>query len=154
MLTPEMKARIGRLVNVQVTTIDERLVSQYLEALDERDPVWRDGDAAAAAGYARVPVHCGLLTTMQIEGGSPSGHMPEQQHLAGAVDGGGEWEFLLPVYVGDVVVATRELVGVKEREGKLGPMIVNTFEVTYRNQRSEVLAKGRWSTIRYAPDQR
>ncbi len=152
MLTPDMNDRIGRLVNVQVTTMDERLVRQYLDAVDERDPVWRDADAAAAAGYARVPVHHGLLTTMQLEGGSPSGHMPEQEHLGGAVDGGGEWEFLLPVYVGDVVVATRELVAVKEREGKLGPMIVNTFEVTYRNQRSEVVAKGRWSTIRYATE--
>ena len=149
MLTPDMKARIGRLVNVQVTTMDERLVHQYLAAVDERDPVWRDPDAAAAAGYSRVPVHPGLLTTMQLEGGSPTGHMPEQEHLGGAVDGGGEWEFLQPVHVGDVVVATRELVAVKEREGKLGPMVVNTFEVTYRNQRSEVVAKGRWSTIRY-----
>ena len=150
MLSKDMLARVGKLVNVQVTVIEQRLVDQYLDAVDEHDPLWRDGAAAAAAGHPRVPVHPGLLTTMQLEGGSPSGHMAEQAHLGGAVDGGGEWEFVAPVYVGDVVVATRELVGIKERQGKLGSMIVNTIQVTYRNERSQVVARGRWSTIRYA----
>lgn len=153
MLTETMKEREGKLVNVQVTVLDPRLVDEYLAAVGEDDPLWRDAAAALAAGHPRVPVHPGLLTTMQMEGGSPSGHMPEQAHLGGAVDGGGEWEFLLPVYVGDVLVATRELVAVKERRGKLGQMLVNAFQVTYRNQRSEVVASGRWSTIRYATNQ-
>ncbi|MHB8783133.1 MAG: MaoC family dehydratase [Desulfobacteria bacterium] len=152
MITEAMKAREGKILNAQVTRIDQRLVDQYLDATGDSDLVWRDKAVALGVGYSDVPVPPGLLTSMQMEGGSPSGYIPEQVHLGGALDGGGEWEFLLPVYVGDVIFTTRELINIKERRGKLGEMIINTFEVTYRNQRSETVARGRWSTIRYATE--
>src|SRR5512133_2822433 len=113
MLTEAMKAREGKLINVQVTVIEQRLIDEYLDAVGGHDPVWRDAAAALEAGYPRLPVHPGLLTAMQLEGGSPSGHMPEQAHLGGAVDGGGEWEVFESVYLGDALMVTRELVGTK-----------------------------------------
>lgn len=152
MITEAMRVREGKILNAQVTRIDQRLVDQYLDATEDSDPEWREKTVALAAGYSDVPVPPGLLTSMQMEGGSPSGYIPEQAHLGGALDGGGEWEFHLPVYVGDVIFTTRELVSVKERRGKLGEMIINTFEVTYRNQHSETVARGRWSTLRYATE--
>jgi acyl dehydratase len=149
-LTDAMLARVGKQINTRVTQIDQRMVDQYLEATGDANPIYQDKAAAIQAGYADVPVPPGLLTTMQMEGGSPSGHMPEQEHLGGAVDGGGEWEFYHSVYPGDVLTATRKLLNSKEREGKLGKMIINTFEVTYQNQRSRIVAQGRWSTVRYS----
>jgi acyl dehydratase len=149
MVTASMEARAGKLLNAEAMRIEQRMVDEYLNATGDLDRVWREKSTAREAGYCDVPVPPGLLTSMQMEGGSPSAHMPEQAHLAGAVDGGGEWEFYLPVYIGDVIFTTRELLSVKQRRGKLGEMIINTFNVTYRNQRSETVAKGRWSTIRY-----
>ena len=149
-LTAAMEAQVGKTLNIHVMQIDRRMLDQYLEATGDPNPIYRDRAVALQAGYAEIPVPPGLLTTMQMEGGSPSEHFPEQKHLGGAVDGGGEWEFFHPVYVGDVITASRKLLSLKERRGKLGPMIINTFEVTYRNQRSVVVARGRWSTIRYS----
>jgi acyl dehydratase len=149
-LTEAMREQVGRHINVQVTPIERRLVDQYLEATGDPNPVFRDKAEAIRAGYGDMPVPPGLLITMQMEGGSPSGHMPEQAHLGGAVDGGGEWEFYHPVCVGDVITVARKLLSTKEREGKLGKMIINTFEVTYQDQRSRVVARGRWSTVRYS----
>ncbi len=149
MITESMEARAGKLLNAEAMRIEQRMVDEYLDATGDPDRVWRNKSAAREAGYRDVPVPPGLLTSMQMEGGSPSAYMPEQAHLGGAVDGGGEWEFYLPVYIGDVIFTTRELLSVKERRGKLGEMIINTFNVTYRNQRSETVAQGRWSTIRY-----
>jgi len=150
MITEAMQAQIGRLVNVHVMRVDQRMVDQYLLATGDLNPLWRDRAAALRAGYEDVPVPPGLISSMQMEGDSPTLHMQEQAHLGGAVDGGGEWEFFHPVYVGDVICATRKLLGIKEREGKLGGMILNTFEVTYQNQKSIVVAKSRWTTVRYA----
>lgn len=152
MSTESMEARAGKLLNAEATRIEQRMVDEYLNATGDRDRMWSDKSAARQASYCDVPVPPGLLTSMQMEGGSPSAYMPEQAHLRGAVDGGGEWEFYLPVYIGDVIFTTRELLSVKQRRGKLGEMIINTFNVTYRNQRSETVAKGRWSTIRYAAE--
>ncbi len=150
MITEEMKARIGKQLNTKILCIDQRMVDQYLEAIGDSNPIWKDKVAAMKAGYADIPVPPGLLSTMQMEGDSPSLHMPEQSHLGGAVDGGGEWNFFHPVYVGDVICVTRTLQGVKERQGKLGSMILNTFEVTYMNQRSIVVARASWTTVRYS----
>ena len=152
-LTPSMKACVGTVINKHMMQIDRRMVDQYLDATGDPNPVWRDKSAALRAGYADLPVPPGLLTTMQMEGDSPSVHMPEQAHLKGAVDAGGGWEFHHPVYVGDVITVTRKLQGIKEHLGKLGPSIINTFEVTYRNQRSVVVARGTWSTFRYPTGQ-
>ncbi len=149
-MTKEMGAAIGSLVNVQVMQFDRRSVDQYIDATGDPNPLWRDDDFARKAGDGGVLVPPGLLVTMQMEGGSPSEYIPSQAHLGGAVDGGGEWEFFRPVKVGDVITAVRKLVGMTEKKGKLGPMILNTFEVTYHNQRSDVVARSRWTTIRYA----
>jgi len=88
-----------------------------------------------------------------MEGDSPTLHMSEQAHLGGAVDGGGEWNFFHPVYVGDTICVTRKLLNIKERRGKLGGMILNTFELTYQNQKSAVVARGQWTTVRYATNE-
>jgi acyl dehydratase len=152
-LTEPMKAQVGKLVNTHIMQIDRRMIDQYLDAMGDPDPVWRDKAAAIQAGYAELPVPPGLITSMQMEGDSPSLHMHEQSHLNGAVDGGGEWEFYHPVYLGDVIAVTRKLVNIKERQGKLGATIINTFEVTYRNQRSVVVAKGVWTTFRYSTEE-
>jgi len=148
-LTESIKAQVGKLVNIHIMQIDRRMIDQYLDAMGDPNPVWRDKAAAIQAGYADLPVPPGLITSMQMEGDSPSLYMHEQSHLKGAVDGGGEWEFYHPVYLGDVITVTRKLLNIKERQGKLGAMIVNTFEVIYRNQRSVVVAKGVWTTLRY-----
>ncbi len=149
-LTHAMLAQVGKTINTQVVQMDRRLLDQYLDATGESNPIYRDRAKAIQAGYADTPMPPGLLTTMQMEGGSPGEHMAEQNHLGGAVDGGGEWQFFHPVYLGDVLAVTRTLTGIKEREGKLGKMIINSFEVTYRNQRSILVARSHWSTIRYS----
>ena len=56
-----------------------------------------------------------------------------------------------PLYTAaDAEKAIRQFVAINEKKGKLGPMVLNTFEVTYYNQRSEMVAKSRWTTIRYS----
>ena len=150
MITESMRAQVGKHLNTHVFQITQRLLDEYLDATGDPSPVWRDKAAAMQVGYADVPVPPGLLTTAQIEGGSPSKYLREQEHLGGAVDGGGEWEFYHPVYLGDVITATRKLIDIKERKGKLGGMIINTYEATYQNQRSVVVGKSRWTNIRYS----
>jgi hypothetical protein len=42
-----------------------------------------------------------------------------------------------------------KLVGLEEREGRLGPMVFTTTETTYTNQHGEVCAIQRATGIRY-----
>ncbi|PWB65951.1 MAG: hypothetical protein C3F14_04880 [Deltaproteobacteria bacterium] len=149
-ISEEMKKAVGSLLNVKVSRIERRAVEEYVSATTDSNPLWQDDDFAMREGLGGALVPPAFLLTMQMEGGSPSDHMPSQAHLGGAVDGGGEWEFHRPVRVGDVITAVRRFVAINEKKGKLGPMVLNTFEVTYYNQRSEMVAKSRWTTIRYS----
>ncbi len=47
-----------------------------------------------------------------------------------------------------MIVVDRKLVNIYEKKGSLGNMIFNVFEATYRNQRGEIVAKGKWTSIR------
>jgi len=151
-ITADMEKQIGNTLNIQITQIDRRAVDQYIAATNDSNPLWQDEDFAIKAGYGGVLVPPGLLVTMQMEGGSPSDYMPAQAHLAGAIDGGGEWVFYRSIRIGDTITAVRKLNDMTEKKGKVGPMILNTIEVTYYNQRSEIVAKSCWRTFRHSTE--
>ena len=41
-----------------------------------------------------------------------------------------------------------ECIDIYEKKGSLGTMVFTVFEVNYRNQRGEAVARGRWTSIR------
>lgn len=148
-ITEEMRRTLGSLMNITITEIERGHVRRVAEATEDPNPLYRDEEFARRSEYGGIIAPPGLLITMQMEGGTPSGFMPFEEPLKRALDGGGEWEFYKPVRPGDVITVSRKLVDLSEKRGKLGPMVFNTFEVTYMNQRDEVVARGRWTSIRY-----
>jgi hydroxyacyl-ACP dehydratase HTD2-like protein with hotdog domain len=57
--------------------------------------------------------------------------------------GGEEWEFRVPVLVGDTVTALRRLGAVEEKDGRSGPFVLLHYETTFTNQRDEIVAISR-----------
>ena len=62
------------------------------------------------------------------------------------LDGGIDFEFVEPIGVGDVLTATSKIAKVTERETKLGKTMFTTAEVTYVNEKGNVVLKS-WATI-------
>ena len=152
LITEQMRKAVGSLLNINIARIEQSNIDMFVAATTDSNPLWTDEEyGRRICGGVLVPP--GLLITMQMEGETPSLYMPYMLELKGAVEGGGEWEFFRPVRVGDVIVVERRFVDLYEKSGSLGKMLFNVFETTYRNQRGEIVAKGRWSTIRFAaPD--
>ncbi|MFQ5827376.1 MAG: MaoC family dehydratase N-terminal domain-containing protein, partial [Dehalococcoidia bacterium] len=63
--------------------------------------------------------------------------------------GGNELEYFQPIRVGDTISVTAKLTDIKERAGKMGRMLFFFAEITYTNQRGEMVAKGRQTLIRH-----
>ena len=61
--------------------------------------------------------------------------------------GGMEYEFYLPIMAGDTLEATPKVIGGTERETKTGKMVFMVIETTFINQKGEVAAKVRQTTI-------
>lgn len=153
LITEEMRKAVGSLINICITKIERTKIKMFVQATRDTNPLWQDEEYARKTGYGGTIVPPGYLVTMQMEGESPGFYMPYMLSLKGAIDAGGDWEFFKPVRPDDVIVVDRKLVDLYEKKGSLGTMLFNVFETTYRNQQGEIVAKGKWKTIRvYAPE--
>jgi len=59
-----------------------------------------------------------------------------------AIYAGADWTFLRPVRLNDEIAVRARLLSVEEKEGRFaGPMLLQTGEVLYHNQRGELVAR-------------
>ncbi|TET39802.1 MAG: MaoC family dehydratase, partial [Dehalococcoidia bacterium] len=95
---------------------------------------------------------CALMATFPIVSQAktlpsavPEVTLPRERVL----DGGGEWEFSLPLRVGDTITAHTKLAKVFEREGRMGKMLFFVYETNYTNQRGDLVARSSSTLINY-----
>jgi acyl dehydratase len=148
LITDEMRKALGSLINICITKIERSKIKMFVEATTDNNPLWQDEEYARKTVHGGTLVPPGFLVAMQVEGESPGFYMPYMLNLKGAIDAGGEWEFFRPIRPDDIIVVDRKYVDLYEKKGSLGNMLFNVFETTYRNQRGEIVAKGKWTSIR------
>lgn len=66
-----------------------------------------------------------------------------------ALNGGNELEYFQPIRIGDTISVTGKITNLREREGKLGKMLIIISELSYTNQKGELAAKCRTNSIKY-----
>ena len=135
--------RLGQVLrHATPRTITEGDVALYVAFTGSRFAVTSSDEIARAAGLARSPVDP-LLVFHMVFGKS----VPDISLNAVANLGYADGKFLAPVYPGDTVVSTSEVIGLKENSNrKTGVVYVRTTGV---NQRGEaVLSYVRWVMVR------
>lgn len=122
--------------------VERGKIAEFVEAVDNHDPVCRDPEAARQKGFrdivapptfTTVPVMwSGTLLKAFDDLGVPLSRImhAEQSH-----------EFFIDIYPGDVLHGTMEIKSIVEREGKSGLMEFVLLETTFTNQRRELVAK-------------
>ena len=134
-ITEEMKSMVGRELAKIVHEVDKTMLCRLAEAVDDPNPRWQE---EAAPGFVTAAVVSG------------SGEPPKELFpLKRMVAGGGDWEFHLPIKLGDVITCTTHVADLYEREGKAGKLLFVVTETTITNQRGELAAKGRATLINY-----
>jgi len=106
-------------------------VKDYLLAMDEPADI-RAGDVVPALF---------VLTLGRTRRPQPS--------KGSLVNAGDDYEFFVPVRVGDSITIARTVLGVDEKQGKNGRMFLLRAEVSYTNQRGERVALARLKTLRW-----
>ena len=149
LITEEMRNAIGSLLSMAVIEVEKGKIRQYVNAMGETNPLYQDEEYAKKSRYSGTIAPPGLLITQAMSGGA-SYDMPWQDPLKHSVDAGETIEFYQPIRPGDILFLTRKLVGLSERESKsLGKMRVQEVEVTYVNQKGQVVAKKTKTSFRY-----
>ena len=149
LITDEMRKLIGITLDTIVFKVEEGAIQRYAQAIGDPNPLYNDPDFAGKTKYGRLLAPPGF-TGWPAKAGRPTEKLFAFLVKAGAppriLDGGIEFGFIEPIGTGDVLTATSKIANVTERETKLGKTMFTTAEVTYVNQKGNVVLRS-WATI-------
>jgi hypothetical protein len=137
---PIISEELQSLVNVSfgpdVYDIEKGMVKKFTEALDDPNPRWQT-ETPPTFPAALVPTRL-IHRLFNVKG-------PLKRLLNGA----SELEYLQPIKAGDVISVTGTLTRLRQVAGAEGPTLFIFTEMTYTNQRGEVVVKGKNTYIKY-----
>jgi acyl dehydratase len=123
-------------------------VRRFLDATEDRNPLWTDDDFARGVGYRGRVVPPMLVIQVyrrtNAEGADAVRMWPGLEMPEGYTDtrnAGTEIEWLEPVYVGDHLTFQNRLVDIYAREGRRGLLIYLVRDVEIRNQHGELVGR-------------
>lgn len=158
----ETLAAVGRHRPLRHGLVTATDIRRYCVAIDNRNPLYLDPDAARAEGFADVvapplfahaplrpsPFQSELLPDGQLPDLAPPGLEHLQSLLAGQ-----EWEFHRPVVAGEELVEDTWYGPIEEREGRSGAMVFVTEESLISDAAGAPVLRSRNRLIfRQAPD--
>ncbi|MFC1902312.1 MaoC family dehydratase N-terminal domain-containing protein [Chloroflexota bacterium] len=135
-ISEELESLRGVEFGPEVYEIEKGMVRKYAEAIDDPNPRWRQITPPTFPA-ALVPTE---LLHKLLHAACP---------LTRYLNGGNELEYYRAINVGDVISVTSKLDKLRKMEGKEGTTLFMIMEITYTNQRGEVVARGRSTYIRY-----
>jgi acyl dehydratase len=110
-------ALIGKQYDVVDFTVERDRVNQFADAIGEQDPIYRDPEAAKAAGFAEQVAPPTFITVIQL---MTSGQVVLDQELgldySRVVHGEQEYRYERPLVVGDRIVATPHLASIETKK--------------------------------------
>jgi acyl dehydratase len=113
---PLNSALVGKSYDVVDYTVERDAVNRFVDAIGEQDPIYRDPEAAKAAGYTEQVAPPTFITVIQI---MTSGQVVLDQELgldySRVVHGEQAYRYERPLVVGDVIRATPRLADIVTR---------------------------------------
>jgi acyl dehydratase len=135
LITEELKSKIGVEGEPLVCEIDEGMIRHFTAAVGDSSPLWQ-----TVAPPTFIPT-IGYGQFMQ---------QMEALLGAGAIHGSTDLECYQPVKAGDVITVATRISDVRERRNDtMGRVVFLTFDITYTNQRQELVARCRQKIIGY-----
>lgn len=150
----ELEKLIG---NTKQTTVDLTVeagkVEEFARALDDDNPAHRDQAAAHDQGFDAVPAPLTFLQTAAFPRYTPPEHREGITFNLGfdysqILHGEQDYEFERPVFVGDTLTGTTELIEVYQREGdRGGTMTFAIQETRFTDEDGDLVATKRTTII-------
>lgn len=148
LLTEEMLSQIGNESEDMVLEIEKTVVMRFVEAVEDPNPLWQDEEYAKKTIYGGLMAPPNLLCTVIAGAGGGRLRVKSSTPRRGGVAGGDDLELFQPVRVGDVITSRAKLIDIQERTGKDGTKrIYSIVETTFKNQKDEVVATDRSTSI-------
>ena len=143
---PVDKSYIGRTGEPVTMHVERGKIREFARAIKDDDPLYFDEAHAKREAGGIMPPVTFLQTVGHWDDGRGRPRPPFD--LKRTLHGEQEYEFLKPIYVGDVLTAVSKIVDIYDKPGKRGgSMNFAVTETTYTNQRGDVVARARHISI-------
>jgi acyl dehydratase len=127
--------------------VERGKIKEFADAVGDPNPLYRDPAAAAKAGLPGIPAPPTLLRTFLYETADAKNALGVKD-WSYIVHGEQEFEFLAPVFAGDVLSAQDRIVGIAEKDSKrAGKLQIGVIETTFVNQRGETVQIARRTLV-------
>ena len=145
LIRDELKKLIGMPWEPQIFRVEEGAIKRYAEAIDDPNPLYNDVEYARKSKYGRLICPPGFTGWPDKKAKMLGIQVSEVLIAAGApprpVDGGVEFEFLIPIGAGDILTETTKIIDLTERETKSGKALFAQVEYTFVNQNKDTAVR-------------
>ncbi len=160
-ITDEMKAAAERWQGEPYVGGEVHLedIRKFATAVGDNNPLWLDMDYARSTRWGGIiapPTFVDRFTPFYVladdnSQGYLGGPMPIKRPFKHGFSASDEHEIFRPVRPGDVITVTTSIGDMFEKHGRpgVGLMLFTRYDKTYRNQRNEIVAICRWTSVGY-----
>ncbi len=148
MITEELRSKIGIESAPEVYEIEKGMIRRFVLAIDDLNPLWQDEEYARKSRYGGIIAPPTFVLTIGFD--KPQQQVLESIPYGGILHGSTELECYQPVRAGDIISVTTKITNIRERQdSKMGKTMFVVLDVTYKNQRQELVAKCQQMIIGY-----
>ncbi len=146
----ELRSRIGKeyLLRGWNTEATKDAIWHFAEGIGDDNPLWVDEQYARKTKWKGIIASPTFLSTFSSFSGAQAATGLPGAHALWAED---DWTFCQPVRVGDRITASYKVADILEKEGRWGSLH-QYEEITYQNQREEIVGNVRRLYIRAGRD--
>ncbi|MFQ6029595.1 MAG: MaoC family dehydratase N-terminal domain-containing protein, partial [Dehalococcoidia bacterium] len=158
LITPEVRALIGQETPPERNrfAISDEMAFDVADAIEDPNPLYVDPQYARSSRFAGLL--CPPLATWK-DIGPPIGYFGagQESHFqvplpfnSYGLNGGSDWQFLRPSYVGTWITRQFRILDIFEKEGRSGPLVFVVRQETQTNQLEQVISQARRVSIHRA----
>jgi acyl dehydratase len=149
-----LRGFIGREITyVDEFEIEKGMCRRFAIALGNPNPLYGDEEFSKTTEYGGIVAPPTMI--FEWNHNKRSVISPEQRasifaslpHQPTFVRGINEYEIIQPLRPGDIITSHAKITDINEKQGKSGPLVFMVYETIYLNQKAEILAKSKDTTI-------
>jgi len=126
---------VGKVLGSVVLPIEAGKVREFARAIKDDNPIYRDLEAARAAGFAAIPAPPTYTVVAAHFQEGESGVMSLGLDLARVLHGEQEWTYYRTPLVGDVITGETRVASIDTKPGRRGgEMTFVRIETTFTDQ--------------------
>ncbi|MFC1963250.1 MaoC family dehydratase N-terminal domain-containing protein [Chloroflexota bacterium] len=162
LITEEMRKAIGtwHLPQFPPETVGKWAIGRYLDALEDENPLWVDEEYARKTSWGGIiapPTFIEVFNPIYLNsraGCKYAVELPFKMPLKHSFLASEEYEFLLPLRLGDIITGSGGLGDVYEEDGERGQSLFTRIDKEYRNQKGELVVRTKSTTVAVDKDLR